>query len=481
MAAKVQNNEAEEVMGPLEKIKLEIQKVSAWKSEMEKEEEVSLAHITKRYSFLLDTLEERRDKLIGNTRKKYSLAFYEADQQISKLESCLDSHLELNEQQMVDVKDVSSISLQSFETKLNDWKLKLKESEKNLESCSKEFNFTYNQSRIILDRHELSTLLENTGTSNVDIGCNVKEHVISVIQQHTRLIDMCTDPTTGTYYFLKQDPGQYAEIAVCSFDRQKLNVLNNIQIDRAFSASFWSLGKKRPIPHSMTMNSHHLFVSFQQESAIAILTKLGEYVETMCVDKCKNPTSLNQVKGLASDLEDYVMICDSGNDRVLILQPDFKATFPISYTRNSLPYLCSPEQVSSAGHQKLVVLHKGYPPLHIYNFRGEVIALFGALGSGMDRYVPRNICCVTQRKEVPELFICVGDYGPLPDYVIGFDLTDGVVYHFGSVEPDRVEANDTPPGLVADPNGVVFLTISDRNILHTISNTSEFYGLKKEN
>ncbi|KAI6659126.1 hypothetical protein LOD99_14802 [Oopsacas minuta] len=481
MAGKEQNDKDEELTGPLEKIKMEIQKVSGWKSEMEKEEEESIAHIAKRYAVLLSTLEKRRDKLIGNTKKKYALAFYEADQQISELETCLSSHLELVEQQMVDVKDVSAVSLQSLEGKLKDWKLKLKDSEQKLDSCSQEFSFNYNLSRIMLDRHEVNCLLENVGTSNVDIGCTVEEHVLSGIHGHSILLDMCIDVNTGTYYFLKQDTGQCAEIAVCTFDRQKLNALNVIQIDRAFSGSFWSLGKKKPIPHSITINSRHLFVSFQHESAVVIMTRAGEYIDTMSIDKCKNPLNLSMVKGLASDLEDYVLICDSGNDRVLILQPDLKATFPISHNRNSIPYLCAPEKVSSAGHQKLVVLHKGYPPLHIYNFHGEVIALFGALGSGMNRFVPQNLCWIPQRKNIPELFLCVGDYGPLPDYVIGFDLSEGIVYHFGSVDPDRIEGTVTPPAILADPNGIVLLTISDRNILFVIRNNSEFFSCNKEN
>ena len=477
MAEEPQNGN--EVIGPLEKIKMEIQKVSAWKSDMEKEEEVSMSHIKERYSSLISTLEQRRDKLIGNTKKKYAMAFYEADQQISELESCLSSHLELNEQQMVDVKDLSSISLQSFEVKLTDWKLKLKESEQKIESCSQEFSFNYNLSRTILNRHEMTCLLQNTGTTNVDIGCTVKEHVLSAANAHTLLIDVCTDVTTGTYFFMKQDPGQYVEIAICTFDMQKLSVLNVFQIDRAFSGSFWPLGKKKPTPHSITLNSRHLFVSFPNENVLVVLMRTGEFVETMTLDKCKNPLSLSQVKGLASDEEDYVLICDSGNDRVLILKPDLKTTFPISHSRNSLPYLCSPEKVSSAGHQKMVVLHKGYPPLHMYNFHGEVIALFGGLGSGMDRFVPQNLCWLSQRRDTPELFICVGDYGPLPDYVMGFDLKDGVVYHFGSVDPDRIEGTAIPPSLTVDPNGLVYVAVSDRNIFYAIRNSSEFF--KSEN
>ena len=470
-----QQNEPDEVTGPLEKIKVGIQKVSAWKSEMEREEEAAVAHINTRYTSLISTLEQRRDKLIGNTKKKYCLAVHEADQQISELESCLSSYLELSEQQMVDVKDVSSVSLQSFERKLTDWKQKLKDSEQRIESCSKEFSFNYNLCRTTLDRHEIVCLLENIGATNVDIGCTVKEHVLPGVSAHTLLIDMCTDVTTGTYFFMKQDPGQYVEISICSFDMQKISVLNVFQIDRAFSGSFWQLGKKRPSPHSIALNSRHLFVSFPNENVLVILTRTGEFVETMTMDKCKNPLSLSQVKGLATDEEDYILICDSGNDRMLILKPDLKTTFPITHSRNSLPYLCCPEKVSSAGHQRMVVLHKGYPPLHVYNFHGEVIALFGGLGSGMDRFIPQNLSWIRPIQGAPELFICVGDYGPLPDYVIGFDLTNGVVYHFGSVDPDRIEGTSIPPGLAADQNGLIQLVIPDRNILYAIRNSSEYF------
>ena len=463
----------DEATGPLEKIKMEIQKVSAWKSEMEREEEQCLSHINNRFSSIISTLAQRRDLVVGNTKKRYAQAYYTADQQITELEKCMTSWAELNEEQTIDVKDVTSLSLHSFEKKLTEWKVKMKESEVKIDACSKAFQYEYNLSRLTMDRNELNCLLANTGNTNVDIGTSVNQYRISNLPANTGIIDLAMETNTCTFFFLKQDVGQLAEVAICSFDRQTLNTLSTFQIDRVLPGSFWSLGKKKPIPNSIALNSRHLFVSFSQENAVVILTRQGEYLETMTMDRCKNPLSLSNVQGLASDSEEYILICDSGNDRVLILKPDLKTTFNVCYSRNSLSFLCAPEKVSNVGRERMVVLHKGYPPLHMYNYQGEVIALFGALGSGMDRLVPQNLCYLPADEGRPELFICVGDYGPLPCYVLAFDIKGGMIYHFGSLDPDRIESASTAPGIATSPAGTVYLSISDRNFLYSFSDIAK--------
>eukprot|EP00800_Vazella_pourtalesii_P022981 TRINITY_DN9137_c0_g2_i1.p1 TRINITY_DN9137_c0_g2~~TRINITY_DN9137_c0_g2_i1.p1 ORF type:complete len:429 (-),score=81.19 TRINITY_DN9137_c0_g2_i1:223-1509(-) len=174
---------------------------------------------------------------------------------------------------------------------------------------------------------------------------------------------LATDPKDGRIYLLNLVQGK--EIKV--FDSQ-------FKLDKTFSiqkSGSLSLG-------GITVDPLYIYVSICNKHVVYKFDKATGVLAEQLGSLGAGPLEFEYPAGLKCH-EKYLLVCDSGNNRVQVLKKNVPVCFShhIGYADNSPGPLRKPRSIDTNASGQVVVLHTGTPCINVYTVMGELLYLAG--------------------------------------------------------------------------------------------------------
>ncbi|KAF7271593.1 hypothetical protein GWI33_015545 [Rhynchophorus ferrugineus] len=142
-----------------------------------------------------------------------------------------------------------------------------------------------------------------------------------------------------------------------------------------------------------------IFVSDKWKHCVHVFSKTGEYLRSLGNGKLRGPD------GLAMSPNGELIICDCGNDRVLLVDPKNGEKLKTFGTYNGSTQLNFPTSVA-VYNNKIIVADSGNNRVKIFNANGDVEQEFGSFGRNPGQFRSAEVVAVD-----PLGFILVGDAG----------------------------------------------------------------------
>ena len=174
---------------------------------------------------------------------------------------------------------------------------------------------------------------------------------------------LATDPKDGRIYILNLVQGK--EIKV--FD-SLFRLENTFSIHKSGSLSLGGI----------TVDALHIYVSICNKHVVYKFSKQTGILTEQLGSRGPGTLEFEYPAGIKCH-EKYLLVCDSGNNRVQVLKKNVPVTFShyIGYADNSPGPLRKPRSIDSNASGQIVVLHTGTPCINVYTVMGELLYLTG--------------------------------------------------------------------------------------------------------
>ncbi|RZB40236.1 zf-C3HC4 and/or NHL domain containing protein [Asbolus verrucosus] len=147
-----------------------------------------------------------------------------------------------------------------------------------------------------------------------------------------------------------------------------------------------------------------IYISDKWKHCIHVFSKSGEYLRDMLV-KGNGLGAVRSPDGLAMGPNEELIICDSGNDRIILVNCQTGEHLSTIGLVNNKTTLNMPTGVALSG-DKIIVADTGNHRIKIFYLDGRKLHEFGALGRGKGQFRSAEVVAVD-----PSGFILVGDGG----------------------------------------------------------------------
>ena len=174
---------------------------------------------------------------------------------------------------------------------------------------------------------------------------------------------LATDPKDGHIYLLNLVQGKEIKVFNSLFKLE-----NTFSIHKSGSLSLGGITID-PLYLYVSICNKHVVYKFNKETGI-LAEQLGS----------RGPGTLEfeHPAGIKCH-EKYLLVCDSGNNRVQVLKKNVPVSFShyIGYADNSPGPLRKPRSIDTNTSGQVVVLHTGTPCINVYTVMGELLYLTG--------------------------------------------------------------------------------------------------------
>ena len=159
------------------------------------------------------------------------------------------------------------------------------------------------------------------------------------------------------------------------------NTLYLMDLTQPQNAHKCSLGRTltRKSVHSIVAASTGYYISFPNKNALRFVSiDLKSSTEITAIEWYV----FSRPHGLSLTDKDRIVLADTNNNRVLVCSPDLnKVILQIKSTEQVEGQFLHPREVSVTPTFDIVVLHEGYPCIHMYTPAGELKYKFGSIGT----------------------------------------------------------------------------------------------------
>lgn len=193
---------------------------------------------------------------------------------------------------------------------------------------------------------------------------------------------------------------------VLILDRSRFRLVERISHPEMLCPSAITFSKSRK----------EIFVSDKWKHCVHVFSSDGLYLRQACLE------NLNCPEGIAMGPNEELIICDTGNDRILVV--DSKTGSLISIIGKRTSKLHVPTSVAVYG-TNIIVADTGNHRIKVFNMQGDLIEQFGSLGRNRGQFRSAEVVAVDCLG-----FIFVGDAGNARIQVFQQDGT--LVKIFGS-------------------------------------------------
>lgn len=159
-------------------------------------------------------------------------------------------------------------------------------------------------------------------------------------------------------------------------------------------------------PQGITFSKTHqeIYISDKWKHCIHVFSKNGDYLKDM-LSKGNGPGQVRSPDGIAIGPNEELVVCDSGNDRIIIVNPQTGEHISTIGTVGNKTTLNMPTGVTISG-DKIIVADTGNHRIKIFYLDGRKLTEFGALGRGKGQFRSAEVVAVDSAG-----FILVGDGG----------------------------------------------------------------------
>ena len=237
-------------------------------------------------------------------------------------------------------------------------------------------------------REHFTSLLEESHTDDVitlpDVRFNIDKDIEYQLQRLGHVIVEVKSPPQAdpvkinmgiqTPYGLSVGSGD--QLHVLDWETNTLVVLN---LSTSHNAHMQSLGRTlaRKSVHSVVGAPAGYYISFPNENSVKLVSPdLRSSVDVTGIQWYV----FLRPHGIALTEKDNIVLADTSNNRVLVCSPDLnKVVLQIKSTEQGEGQLLHPREVAVTPAFDIVVLHEGYPCIHVYTPAGELRFKFGSI------------------------------------------------------------------------------------------------------
>ncbi|GJQ76752.1 hypothetical protein Trydic_g15595 [Trypoxylus dichotomus] len=160
-------------------------------------------------------------------------------------------------------------------------------------------------------------------------------------------------------------------------------------------------------PHGIAFSKtrKEMYVTDKWKHCVHVFSSFGDYLRSLC-SKGSTIGKIRSPEGIAVTSDDELVVCDTGNDRVLIIDP-------ITGTQNGSigwsgmrTVLNIPTSVAVTENNKIVVADTGNHRVKVFSRDGTKLLEFGSIGRAKGQFRSAEVVAVD-----PLGFILVGDAG----------------------------------------------------------------------
>ncbi|KAK9732398.1 NHL repeat [Popillia japonica] len=178
-------------------------------------------------------------------------------------------------------------------------------------------------------------------------------------------------------------------------------------------------------PHGIAFskNRKEMYVTDKWKHCIHVFSSFGDYLRSLCSKGCTEG-KIRCPEGIAVSPYDELVVCDTGNDRVLILDPITGVQKGSIGWLGMRTVLNIPTSVAVTEDNKIIVADTGNHRIKIFNKEGTLLLEIGSIGRNKGQFRSAEVIAVD-----PLGFILVGDAGNSRIQI--FDRSGSLIRVFG--------------------------------------------------
>lgn len=181
---------------------------------------------------------------------------------------------------------------------------------------------------------------------------------------------------------------------VLILDRQRMKLIGRLSSDEMLCPQRVAFSEKRK----------EIYVTDKWKHCIHVFSDGGEHIRTLST-KGSSEGKLRSPDGIIVNLNEELVVCDTGNNRVVILDPSSGYQIKQIGLKDKRTELNVPTTVAISG-DSIIVADSGNHRIKVYSMDGEKQHEFGSLGRNPGQFRSAEIVTVD-----PLGFILVGDAG----------------------------------------------------------------------
>lgn len=182
---------------------------------------------------------------------------------------------------------------------------------------------------------------------------------------------------------------------VLILDRQRMKLIGRLSSDDMLCPQRIAFSEKRK----------EIYVTDKWKHCIHVFSDIGEYQRVLST-KGSGEGKLRSPDGIITNLNDELIVCDTGNNRIVILDPTSGLQIKQIGIKAKRTELNAPTTVAISNDNTLIIADSGNHRVKVYNMDGEKQYEFGSLGRNPGQFRSAEIVTVD-----PLGFILVGDAG----------------------------------------------------------------------
>lgn len=148
-----------------------------------------------------------------------------------------------------------------------------------------------------------------------------------------------------------------------------------------------------------------IYVSDRAKHCIHVFSNTGEYLRALCA-KGLGHGKLRSPEGIAVTNDGNIVVCDTGNDRIVILEPKMGNQICEIGVKEHRTELNSPTSVAVTNENNIIVADSGNNRIKIFDQEGSKLLEFASLGRSKGQVRSPEVVALD-----PMGFILVGDSG----------------------------------------------------------------------
>lgn len=181
---------------------------------------------------------------------------------------------------------------------------------------------------------------------------------------------------------------------VLILDRQRMKLIGRLSSDEMLCPQRVAFSEKRK----------EIYVTDKWKHCIHVFSDSGQYLRILC-KKGSSEGKLRSPDGIVVNLNEELIVCDTGNNRIVVLDPSSGFQIRQIGIKGSRTELNVPTSVAISG-DSIIVADSGNHRIKVYSMEGEKQHEFGSLGRNPGQFRSAEIVTVD-----PLGFILVGDSG----------------------------------------------------------------------
>ncbi|KAI6654062.1 Bbox zinc finger domain containing protein [Oopsacas minuta] len=308
--------------------------------------------VTDEFNVLSEKIQERKDLLLNRLQELEDEIMLAVSNKITKINGFeRTKYIALDSETIENHRTIKASLLKSLEDKIRDLESM---------SVSKYTDVKFSFDRTLIDQIDNfgKIILTPRNVTPYRV-INSDPQTIGKLEPHA----LATDPKDGRIFLLNLVQGK--EIKV--FDSQ-------FRLDKTYSiqkSGSLSLG-------GITVDPLYIYVSICNKHIVYKFDKATGVLVEHLGTRGAGTLEFEYPAGLKCH-EAYLLVCDSGNNRVQVLKKNIPVTFShfIGYADNSPGPLRKPRSIDTNTSGQVVVLHTGTPCINVYTVMGELLYLTG--------------------------------------------------------------------------------------------------------